>query len=225
MAPNTPNSGDQHSGVHHEPRQQPVAQREAVAPVQAVPAQAAVPVAGGELILPVGVVSRSDVSKSLREIGVIDDFFHQAAIRGSAAEQVPTLSRALNALAEANNLNLIHAEHRTALKEFLTRLKSKAPVVHLSFPSEASPTFIARILEWFRAEVHPHVVLHVGLQPELAAGCLVRTTNKMYDFSLRKKFEQSKQQLIASLEALDEAPDHPEVADANATVPTEERLV
>jgi F0F1-type ATP synthase delta subunit len=221
--------GEQPAEVHHEPRQQPAAQR-AADPVQAAPEQAAVAgaveqPAGRELILPLGVVSRSDLSRALREIGVISDFFHQAAIRSTAAPEMPTLSRTLDSLAEANSLNLIHTEDREALKLFLTRLKAKAPVVHLSFPSEASAPFIARILEWFRKEVHPHIVLHIGLQPELAAGCLVRTTNKMYDFSLRKKFEQSKQKLMQSLEALDKAVEHEAVADANATVAPQERLV
>src|SRR5690606_10854194 len=102
--------------------------------------------------------------------------------------------------------------------------KSKAPVIHISFPSEASPAFIAKILEWFRTEVHPHVVLHVGLQPELAAGCVVRTTNRMFDFSLRKRFEQSKKKLLESIEALDKMPERTVIADANATVSEEARL-
>lgn len=152
-------------------------------------------------VVPLSVVSRSDISKSLRELTVIDDYFHQAAVRGSKDQAMPALGKALGSMAEANRLNLLHAEDRSQLKSFLTKLKAQAPVVHMSFPSEASASFLARILEWFRANVHPYTVLHVGLQPELAAGCIVRTTNKSFDFSFRKRLEQSKQKLITALEA------------------------
>lgn len=209
---------------HHQ--QRPVPAGQPAAPVPATPVtQQSAPAARGGLVLPLGVVTRSDISRSLRELSVIDDFFHQSALRGGGdARAMPTPNRALDSLARANNLNLLQADHRSALKDFLTRLKSSAPVVHLSFPSEAGDAFIAKILEWFRREAHPHVVLHIGLQPELAAGCLVRTTNKMHDFSLRKRFEESKKKLVAALEALEKAPDRVEVADANATVSQEARL-
>lgn len=152
------------------------------------------------LILPPQVVSKSDLSRSLRELETIDDYFHQAAIRGSKDQAMPTLGKVLDNLASANGLNLLRPEDRATLKTFLARLKNKAPIVHMSFPSEASGPFLAKILEWFRAEVHPHTVLHVGLQPSLVAGCLVRTTNKTFDFSFRKKFEKSKEKLVEALD-------------------------
>lgn len=177
-----------------------------------------------ELILPLSVVTRSDISRSLRELEKVDDYFHQAAVRGARDLAMPSLSRVLDSLASANGINLLHADHRAALKEFLMRLKAKAPVVHMSFPSEPSPSFLAKLLEWFRRETHPHAVLHIGLQPELAAGCLVRTTNKLHDFSFRKRFENSKQKLMTALEALDAAPERTVVAESTATVAPEDRL-
>ncbi len=156
----------------------------------------------GQLVLPLSVVSRSDVSRALRELLVMNDYFHQASIRGGKDQQLPTVSRVLDSLANENNLNLLQPDDRARLVEFLTRLKSTAPVVHISFASEASGPFLAKVLEWFRREAHPHTVLHVGLQPELAAGCSVRTTNKSFDFSFRRRFEQSKKKLIAALEVV-----------------------
>jgi hypothetical protein len=153
----------------------------------------------------------------LREVEKINEYFHQEGLRGSKNQPLPTLGRVLESLATANNLNLIHAEDRETLKHFLTRLKSKAPMVFMSFPSEAGDDFIAKLLDWFRAEVHPHVILNVGLQPELAAGCTLRTTNKYYDFSFRKRFERSKQKLLEALEVLDKTADKTIVADAHAT--------
>lgn len=216
MAPNN-------AAEAHEPRPQPAAQPAVPTSPSASPPATKATVNG--LILPLSVVTRSDVSRSLRELKKLDEYFHQASVRGGTpATSVPALSRTLDGLASANQLNLLHAEARTALISFLTSLRAHAPVVHMSFPSEPSPTFLARILEWFRSEVNPSVVLHIGLQPELVAGCLVRTTNKMFDFSFRRRFEESKSKLITSLEALDRAPEHAQVADSTATVAPEERL-
>lgn len=217
MSPNGPNPSPDHHAVRQQANDRAAAQ---AAPVEA----SSVIATAASLVLPLSVVTRSDVSRSLRELGLLDDFFHQAAVRGSTPSEMPALSKVLDSLAQANGLNLLHAEHREPLKAFLTSLKAKAPVVHISFPSVPSDPFTAKILEWFRKEVHPHVVLHVGLMPELAAGCLVRTTSKMYDFSLRKKFEASKVKLVASLEALDKAADRTVIAESTATVAPEARL-
>ncbi len=219
QAPATNPRNPQHAGDSHVTRPSTTPRPETVkTPVAPAPVAAA-PQPNGELILPLSVVTRSDVSRSLRELVAIDDFFHQASVRGSKDQQMPTVSRVLDGLATANGLNLLQPQDRDRLKQFLTRLKANAPVVHMSFPSEASGPFLAKILEWFRREAHPHTVLHVGLQPELAAGCLVRTTNKMFDFSFRKRFEQSKQKLIAALEAAGK-----EVAEQAAAQPAPEAI-
>lgn len=149
------------------------------------------------------MISRADIGKCTREIEKISDFFHQEGLRGSKDQPLPTLSRTLESLAAANGLNLIHTEDRDTLHGFLVKIKAKAPSVHMSFPSEASDDFVAKLLEWFRTQVHPHIVLNVGLQPELAAGCTLRTTNKFYDFSFRARFEASKAKLLSALEELD----------------------
>lgn len=177
-----------------------VPEQNPIAPVQAAAASTPAPVSV-KLILPTSVVSRADIGHSLRELIRLDDYLHQAAIKGAQAKDLPKLGHALEAIASANKLNLLYPEHRTTLKEFLSAVKTKAPVVHMSFPSEASKDFQAKLLEWFRTEAHPLVLLHIGLQPKLAAGCTVRTTNKMFDFSFRKRFEKSKAKLIAALEA------------------------
>ena len=183
---------------------QPVA-----APVTATPAVEVPPAPAGpvpaQLALPLALVSRADLSRCLREIEKLDDYFHQAALRGSNARDLPRLGHVLDAVASSNGLNLLHAEHRSAIREFLVKLKAQAPVVHMSFPSEAGSDFTGRLLTWFRSEAHPYTVLHIGLQPDLAAGCVMRTSNKFFDFSFRARFEKSKAKLIAALEAADKA--------------------
>jgi F0F1-type ATP synthase delta subunit len=45
------------------------------------------------------------------------------------------------------------------------------------------------------------VLVQIGLQPNLGAGCVVRTTNKYFDMSLRTKFFDSRDKLRAVLKA------------------------
>ncbi len=198
-------AGTVHHGRQHRAAAAPSAEPQAPAPTG--------------LVLPPAVISRSEVSKCLRELERLNDFFHQASVRGSKDQAMPAPSKVLESLATANSLNLLHAEARDELKAFLTKLKAKAPIVHMSFPSEASDQFLGRLLEWFRSQVHPHTLLQVGLQPELAAGCTLRTTNKLFDFSFRKRFEKSKQKLIESIEALDTGANTPAPAASEATAP------
>jgi hypothetical protein len=156
------------------------------------------------LILPNTVISKSEVSKCLRELEGLNDYFHQAGLRGSKDQTLPTPSKSLESIATINKLNLITPEARQEVGAFLAALKAKAPVVHMSFPSDASDQFLTKLLEWFRTNVHPHILLQVGLQPELAAGCTLRTPNKFFDFSFRRRFEASKEKLITAIEALDD---------------------
>ena len=184
-----------HATVEHVNRPHPANRTVAV-----TAADTAVMRSADSLILPPTLVSKSDLSRSLRELSQIDDYFHQASIRGAKDLQLPTLGRVLDSLASSNGLNMLQADDRSLLKSFLARLKTQAPVVHMSFPAEPSTQFSAKILEWFRTQVHPYIVLSIGIQPNLVAGCLLRTTNRSFDFSFRSKFEQSKEKLVKALE-------------------------
>jgi F0F1-type ATP synthase delta subunit len=187
------------ASVHHGKQVRVEAKPEAT-PVATVDVPADDTPQSSDMILPEVVVSKTHISRALREVESIDDFFHQAAIRGSENQELPSVSKVLESIATSNQLNILQPQDRDKIKSFLSRLKTKAPVVHMSFPSEASDDFLGKLLRWYRKEAHPYTVIHVGLQPELAAGCTVRTTNKVHDFSFRKRFEKSKAKLIASLE-------------------------
>ncbi|CAN5382854.1 hypothetical protein BH10PAT3_BH10PAT3_2590 [soil metagenome] len=153
------------------------------------------------LVLPIQILTKGDISRLGREVDSLEVFFTQASIKGATAKTVPQVSQQLNALIGENNLNLIHKTDRTKLKEFMAMLRLSAPVVHASFAVDPKPDFLMKIVGWFRREAHPYVLLQIGLQPSIAAGCVFRTTNKYFDFSFKKHFEDSKAKLGASLKA------------------------
>lgn len=143
------------------------------------------------LQLPVSVVSRVDVGRLLREVEAIDGFLKQSSIREPGSPvKMPKTSRLFDELVEINKVNVLHEEERLRLHHFLQEVRASAPTIHMSFSADPSPAFTQRLITWLRKEMHPVVLLQVGLQPNIGAGCAVRTTNKYFDFSLRSRLKE-----------------------------------
>jgi hypothetical protein len=164
-------------------------------------AQAVASTAVPPLTLPVQVITKADVSRLAREMNSLNEFFMESATKGASAKTVPQLTQQMTTFLNENKLNVLVEADRTYAGVFLDHLRASAPVVHASFASDPKADFLMRLIMWFRAEAHPHVVLQIGLQPSIAAGCIFRTTNKYFDFSFKKHFEDSKAKLGASLRA------------------------
>ena len=150
--------------------------------------------------LPTIVFGPVEIHRLQRELEDLEGFLEQAAIREPGKQApLPRSSRTLEALAANNNLNLLVATDRKQLRQFLKAVEGKAPVIHMSFAVDPSAAFTAKIVAWLRMNVHPYALLQLGLQPTLAAGCVLRTTNKTFDFSLRNRFSDQRQLLIDAL--------------------------
>jgi F0F1-type ATP synthase delta subunit len=148
------------------------------------------------LKLPSIIVSQSDIARLIRELNGLNDFFIGARNRPSGTSmQPPRLSRLMDRLARENEVNLLEEKHRTKLMEMLKDIHKNAPSLHISFAVEPSPKALEQILIWMRQNIHPQVLLSVGLQPAIAAGCILRTTNKIFDLSLRTYLKQQSQYL------------------------------
>lgn len=163
--------------------------------------------AGRKFVLPTIVSGVVEVHRLLRELESLEGYFRQAAIRSAKTrkDMLPKMSRMLDALATENNCNLLQAAERAQLVQFLQAVNTQAPRVHVSFASDPSAAFMAKIVRWFRGSVHQAILVQVGLQPTIAAGCVIRTTNKLFDFSLRHRFDKQHTLLLEALEKSPEA--------------------
>lgn len=169
----------------------------------AIPASSPTPSAEPNLVLPITLVDIVDAKQALRELEAVEDFLKQAAAREPGKQpRLPRTSRTLEDLAKLNKLNLLIADQRQIVTNFLKRLLAEAPVIHISFAGDPSAVFTSKIVTWFRQEIHPYTLVLVGLQPSIAAGCVLRTTNKYFDLSLRRHFVANRQLLIDSLARL-----------------------
>ncbi len=152
------------------------------------------------LLLPIGIVGKIDVGRLLREVQALNEFMDQAAIRQPGTPmQLPKSSRLMDEIIQLNKLNMLQTNDRRRLLEFLKAVQDQAPVLHMSFSADPSPHFLNRLMKYLREEIHPLVLLQVGLQPNIGAGCILRTTNKYFDFSLRQHLKQKQDVLMRTL--------------------------
>lgn len=162
-----------------------------------------------QMLLPNGVVTRADVGRLVKETEALDAALNQAAIRGNGAE-LPKTSQLLDELAGLNKLNLLQPADRKRLFDFLQAARVSAPVLHMSFGADPSPVFQQGLITWIRREINPTLLLHIGLNPGIGAGAVVRTNNKYFDLSLKQHFAKKRDVLIKLLSGNDTLPSMPE---------------
>jgi F0F1-type ATP synthase delta subunit len=152
-----------------------------------------------KLALPTLIFGIVEVRRLRLELESLDEFLRGMAIRRETKFEMPRVSRMLEALARENQKDLLKGNDRKSLGEFLQEIDRSAPVIHMSFAADPSASFSAKIVGWLRANIHPLSLLEIGLQPTIAAGCIVRTTNKVFDLSLRNRFSEHTELLLKSL--------------------------
>lgn len=141
--------------------------------------------------LPAALVSQADVARLTRELNSLNDFFVGAKARtAGTAMSMPKITRMMQQLSSDNKINLINEDERSKLGEQLKIVYEHAPNLHISFAVEPSPKALEKILVWMRQNIHPQTLLQIGLQPAIAAGCTLRTTNKVFDMSLRANLKK-----------------------------------
>lgn len=151
--------------------------------------------------LPTGIVSVSDISRLQRELQQLDTFLRQNEIirQAGAPTQLPKSSQLFLEIVTNNKLNMLKEADRQDLANFLEALRESAPILHISFNADPPPLFLQRLISWLRQHVHHYVILQIGLQPTIGAGCIVRTENRYFDFSLRQRFANQRSLLMQAL--------------------------
>jgi hypothetical protein len=150
--------------------------------------------------LPLLVAGPVDVGRLIRELSDLNEKLTQSELKHQTGEvKLPKTTQLMDQTLELNKVNVLVPGDRKRLMEFLEDVKAKAPVLHISYSADPSTAFIEKIMAWLRREIHPLAMMTVGLQPNIAAGCIVRSTNKYFDLSLRKDFDKKRELLRDAL--------------------------
>ena len=166
------------------------------------------------LKLPDRLVTAVDLMRTIRELKMLDDWLNQAAIRSGGAQVTPPkTSSTLEELSSLNGVSLLESSHRDQLINALESFALSVPKIHMAFAVEPSANFLSKMIVWLRTNIHPLIVMEVGLQPALTAGCSVRTSNKLFDMSLRSRFVDSRHFLAESIEEIAKNDPEPAITD------------
>ncbi|MDQ3158890.1 MAG: hypothetical protein M3P98_02015 [bacterium] len=141
------------------------------------------------------IIGKADLIRLQRELGDLEDKVSKA--KAKKTHEKISITGALHTLASDNGYDLNKELERQKLADELHKLIEKAPSLQISFASTPSQDFMSKLAAWFRKEVHPQALVSVGLQPNIAAGCVLRTTSRVFDLSL-KKIMLAKQELLVS---------------------------
>ena len=150
--------------------------------------------------LPTSIVSTSDARRLRRDLAALEETIQAMRLRTNApVAKLPRLSRSLEEFASTNRLNFLLPDDRHHAAVFMDYVLKKAPVLHMSFATEATRKFTTEIIVWLRTNFDSELLLEIGLEPGIAAGCVVRTANKMFDFSLMSHLQQQRSLLMEKL--------------------------
>jgi F0F1-type ATP synthase delta subunit len=151
-----------------------------------------------ELKLPLSLATKQDVALIHRELSDYID----AAVQIKIRKQKPdgsALSPALKDVVVLNQIDINNPQSAQQLLVALNELPKKSQVFHMSFATNPTPDVTQKLIEWFRKEINPRIILSVGVQPTIAAGVILKTQNRQYDFSLRKHLELNRSKLVEVL--------------------------
>ncbi len=158
------------------------------------------PAAGAALedtALPPSIVSQADVTRLLRELESYEEVAEQRSLAKGAAKAAKPVrySDHLRAVADELSLELSRRADRQKLLRFLEYVRTKTPVISVYFAREPSYETQTRLVTWFRREVHPQALLDVGVRPSIIGGCIVRSANRYFDYSLAAGLDQADETL------------------------------
>lgn len=171
-----------------------------------------------QLKLPNSIATKSDLVAVLRNVDDVLDNYIENRVRdqeGVDFKSRPDVTSNLAELVSINNLS-VSVDTLKALKDWLTHLNEHAPVIRFTFASDPSTEFVSGIVNWLRQTTGQFVIVRYGIQPSIAAGCLMYTPARRYDFSLRQHLLNSDDVFVKALTkaVADNPPPQPQAAEA-----------
>lgn len=159
-----------------------------------------------ELVLPSSIVTKKDLAHLITEAEAIDSTLTSNHVRDKAGIDGGLHYETTDQMKEFLTVNKINmgdsSGRRTETIKMLRSLKNEAPIIHLTFASNADYESLSQIVKWLRENVEKQAIVTVGLQPNLVGGVHIRTTNHVHDLSLRKQLEKHRDVLIKEVEAV-----------------------
>lgn len=152
------------------------------------------------LRLPPDVYSPDQLGIVLWELGDVSaklrDAAHREAVtKGQAEAEIHTSALLMNVLQTAG----VSSRDLKALEQLQSEIKAvrdQAPTVHMMLAALPNRAMKRLIVEWFRRELHPQLLLTFSARGDIGGGFILRAGSKQYDFSFRARILANKQRLV-----------------------------
>lgn len=137
-----------------------------------------------------GLTQLRHARRCLQELEVVID--------SSARVSPPVMSDELTELLQFNSQFIDKYSLAEAVGE-LDRLIKSAVTFEVIVATEPSASFLQELTKWFRDNLHPQALLNYKVRRSIGGGAIIRTPNRIYDFSLRPKLQAGKSRLTEVL--------------------------
>jgi F0F1-type ATP synthase delta subunit len=142
-----------------------------------------------ELKLPNTIGGKRDLILATRQVEqVLNDRLQDEVRERFGAQKIGTKA-GQKMLQELLDINRLKDDTQT-LKNLLQQLegfRQYAPQVRIAFSQEPDQDMYQKIVGWFRAQIHPSVLVQVGVQPTIGGGFILHTPVRRYDMTLKTK--------------------------------------
>ena len=114
-----------------------------------------------------------------------DTAVRQQVVQGAPLETASARVR-LEKLASLNAINTSISADLEQLLEGLKVLRDKAPQVKLTVAGWPDTLVQERLVEWFRRQISPNVLIKFVVRSDICGGVIVQTENRRLDLSYRE---------------------------------------
>lgn len=143
--------------------------------------------------------SLSQLSEVIYEIerllGRLQDTKVQQQVVQDASVEMAAASARLQQLADLNSLNTGISADLEQLLDGLKVLRDKAPQVKLTVAGWPDAVTEARLVEWFRRQINPNVLVKFVVRSDICGGVIVQTENRRIDLSYRELLINNRQRI------------------------------
>lgn len=148
--------------------------------------------------LPADLHTPDQLSVCIQELRKLVSEQRDAAVRSRMkgdSSTPPAVPPLVASLLQANQLTDSSLKELEELIKALEVLRLKTPVVHLTLASLPGPKLVAKLVEWFRREIHPQALLSFVMDRTIGGGVIIRTSSRIYDFSFTSQLLRQKDRL------------------------------
>ena len=152
------------------------------------------------LNLPLDLYSPDQFGILMMESGKHLNTLRDAGVRARTAGAdgdlpAPHLSALMTGVLHDNNLKLDDPKSYEKLSTGLRVIRDKAPVAHVTLAALPNRALKRQLVEWFRAEVNPYMLLTFVVRADIGGGVVLRVGSRIYDFSFRQRIMGNKHRI------------------------------